>query len=147
VEETKEVLEGFEEDLQIINSWESGSDKYRLVNLGAGPNQLQIFENGKWREESVQYRWSAMSNRIKHLTLLTPKAVTTEKAFSVIKQAMKEDGPEKKGSYAHSWHCNIAMMVHDAILAHDDQVDFAHKVGNDAATRFMKLCFGVDTIG
>ena len=68
-----------------------------------------------------------------------------EKAFKVIQQAMVEDDPSKPGSYAHAWHCNIAMMCHDAILAHDDQVDFAHKVGNDAASRFMKLCFDVET--
>jgi hypothetical protein len=67
-------------------------------------------------------------------------AEETKAAFETIKQAMKEDP-----GYAHSWHCNIAMMCHDAILEHDDQVDFAHEVGNDAATRFMKLCFDVET--
>ena len=68
-----------------------------------------------------------------------------KKAFDTIKAAMVADCPSEPGSYAHSWHCNIAMMCHDAILDFDDQVDFAHEVGNDAATRFMKLCFGVDT--
>jgi len=66
-------------------------------------------------------------------------------AFEIIQAAMIEDELEMLGSYAYSWHCNIAMMCHDAILAHDDQADFAHKVGNDAASRFMKLCFNVDT--
>jgi hypothetical protein len=61
-------------------------------------------------------------------------------AFEVLKKAMQAD-PD----YAWSWHCNVAMMCHDAILAHDDQVDFAHKVGNDSASRFMKLCFDIDT--
>ena len=32
-----------------------------------------------------------------------------------------------------------------AILFHDDQVDFAHTVGNDAASRFMSMCFDVET--
>jgi len=68
-----------------------------------------------------------------------------KKAMDTIKQAMTDDEPEKPGSYAHSWHCNIAMMCHDAILAHDDKIDFAHKISNDAASRFMKLCFGVET--
>ncbi len=63
-------------------------------------------------------------------------------AFEVIKNAMI-----RNDDYAHSWHCNIAMMCHDAILEHDDQVDFAHKVGNDAASRFMKLCFDIETKG
>ena len=69
-------------------------------------------------------------------------------AFEVIKQAMIDDDPSQPGSYAHSWHCNIAMMCADAI--HDDPSEFAttedaHRIGNEAATRFMKLCFGVDT--
>lgn len=68
-----------------------------------------------------------------------------ESAFNVIGNAMVKDDPSKLGSYAHSWHCNIAMACYDAILAHDDQVDFAHKVGNDAASRFMKLCFNIET--
>ena len=63
-----------------------------------------------------------------------------KEAFDTIKQAMADDP-----SYAYSWHCNIAMMCHDAILNFDDQVDFAHCVGNDAASRFMQLCFGVET--
>lgn len=65
-----------------------------------------------------------------------------ENAIKVLTDAMQDTSA---GSYAHSWHCNIAMMCHDAILAHDDQVDFAHKVGNDAASRFMRLLFGVET--
>ena len=71
----------------------------------------------------------------------------TAEAFEVIKQAMKVDSPECQGSYAHSWHCNIAMMCYDAMreefidISHED----AHKVGNDAASRFMKICFDVET--
>ena len=70
----------------------------------------------------------------------------TEKAFAVIKQAMIDDNPSEKGSYAHSWHCTIAMMCHDAIM-HNTILDssLAHKAGNDAASRFMKLCFDVET--
>ena len=40
-----------------------------------------------------------------------------EKAFEVIKKAMIDDNPSEQGSYAHSWHCNIAMMCADAIHA------------------------------
>ena len=78
-----------------------------------------------------------------------------KEAFETIKQAMIEDDPSKPGSYAHSWHCNIAMMCHDAIQAEIDRVDAdnfdspmypdPHKAGNDAASRFMKLCFDVET--
>ncbi len=78
-----------------------------------------------------------------------------KKAFDTIKAAMILDEPEEPGSYAHSWHCNIAMMCHDAIKDHDvDALDEyngkmsyvdALEVGNEAASRFMKLCFGVTT--
>ena len=73
------------------------------------------------------------------------KEITVQEAMNVIKKAMIDDSPSEQGSFAHGWHCNIAMMCHDAIISHDDQVDFAHKVGNDAASRFMKLCFDVET--
>ena len=67
-------------------------------------------------------------------------------AFATIKQAMSDGSP---GSYAHSWHCNIAMMCVDSIRSDDEAVPWeqAHRVGNDAAIRFMKLCFGVETSG
>jgi len=70
-----------------------------------------------------------------------------KKAFNVIKAAMIADG-EEPGSYSHSWHCNIACMCEDAI--HDDYTealtrDDAHRIGNEAASRFMKLLFGVNT--
>ena len=74
-------------------------------------------------------------------------------AMKVIKQAMIDDDPSKSGSWAHSWHCNIAMMCYDAILEDDKERpemfkvshSAAHKIGNDAASRFMKLCFDVET--
>lgn len=69
-------------------------------------------------------------------------------AFEVIKNAMKNDNPSEPGSYAHSWHCNIAMMCYDAILAGDKNRlsrSAAHKISNDAASRFMKLCFDAET--
>lgn len=52
--------------------------------------------------------------------------------------------------YAFGWHCNIAMACHDAILNNhkkqgQQEVEAAHKVGNEAASAFMKLCFGVVT--
>ena len=53
-------------------------------------------------------------------------------AFGALKKAMKKD-PD----YAWSWHCNIACSVMDA--------GATHKVANDGAGRFMKLCFDVDT--
>ena len=68
-----------------------------------------------------------------------------KEAFETIRQAMVDDEPEKPGSYAHSWHCNVAMMCYDAIRGFGIDADHAHRIGNDAASRFMKLCFGVNT--
>ena len=83
---------------------------------------------------------------------MTPKYDQEEvkRAFEVIKAAMVADAPEEPGSYAHGWHCNIAMMCIDAIrdteMDHNVKYEAIHDVGNDAASRFMKLCFGVDTM-
>jgi len=65
-------------------------------------------------------------------------------AFNVIKQAMIDDNPEDAGSYAHGWHCNIAMAVYDA-TPEDFSDAAAQEIGNIAATIFMKRCFDVDT--
>tara|TARA_R110001592_G_scaffold159593_3_gene391200 strand:- start:3394 stop:3666 length:273 start_codon:yes stop_codon:yes gene_type:complete len=74
-----------------------------------------------------------------------------EKALAVIRQAMIDDDPRKLGSYAHAWHSNIAMMCYDAIedgkldVNHETETLDAYAVANDAASRSMKLCFGVET--
>lgn len=71
-----------------------------------------------------------------------------EKAMKVLTNAMQDT---ELGSYAHSWHCNIAMMCHDAIIDANLKIDRegekidAYEVGNDAASRFMKLCFNAET--
>ena len=71
-----------------------------------------------------------------------------EKAMKVLRDAMIEDKPEDKCSYAHGWHCNIAMMCYDAILAAEEiPHEQAHLIGNEAASRFMKMCFDVETSG
>ena len=77
---------------------------------------------------------------------MSENLIEVAQAFEVIKKAMIDDSPSEQGSYAHSWHCNIACMCADAIqdgsmLGPSD----AHAIGNDAATRFMKICFDVNT--
>jgi len=73
-----------------------------------------------------------------------------KEAMEVIKQAMIDDNPSERGSYAHSWHCNIAMMCADAMQATSERLpldsfsDYS-VAGNEAASRFMKLCFDVET--
>jgi len=84
---------------------------------------------------------------------MTDNLIEVAEAFEVIKKAMIDDNPSEGGSYAHVWHCNIAMMCHDAISDAQLEIDrecqsiSPRKVGNDAASRFMRLCFDVETKG
>ena len=80
--------------------------------------------------------------------------ITVKQAMDVLKQAMIDDNPSEKGSFAHSWHCNIAAMCTDAIyfetkgLIHNClQSDDVLKISNEAAARFMKCAFDVETKG
>lgn len=59
-------------------------------------------------------------------------------AFNVLKKAMQDD-PE----YAWSWHCNLAMSFYDEIETCES--NDAHVICNHAASRFMRLCFDIDT--
>lgn len=106
---------------------------------------------------AVAQAWCTPENEHKEMDSTLAEAVIinianimdncTSGAMDALKHEMQKDS--EQGSYAHSWHCNIAMMCYDAIRAecpptsmpHED----AHKIGNDAASRFMKLCFDVDT--
>ncbi len=65
-------------------------------------------------------------------------------AFNVIKQAMIDDDSSKPGSYAHSWHCNLAMSFYDAMDDNCIDENVKHVWANDGASRFMKLCFDVE---
>jgi hypothetical protein len=68
-------------------------------------------------------------------------------AMAVIKKAMIDDGPSELGSYAHGWHCHIAMACYDAIREGADNIpnEQALLIGNESASRFMKLFFDVET--
>ena len=72
------------------------------------------------------------------------KSDRVKEAFETIKQAMIDDNPSEPGSYAHGWHCNIAMCCYDSL---NGTTQWRHKVSNQAASRFMKLCFDVETQG
>lgn len=71
--------------------------------------------------------------------------ITTKQAMDHLSKALKED-PE----YAFGWHSNIAMACTDAMvdikkeLPLDSTSDF-NVAGNEAAARFMKICFDVKT--
>jgi len=69
-----------------------------------------------------------------------------ENAMKALTEAMQDT---ELGSYAHGWHCNIAIACYDAMYAAKERPDLthnqAHAISNDAASRFMKLCFDVET--
>ena len=72
-------------------------------------------------------------------------------AVHVIQQEMINDNPSKKGSLAHSWHDTIAMACFDASedaelnRNHESDSLDHHAIANDAASRFMKRLFNVET--
>ena len=62
------MCEGFIEKITVLDEWETSSDQYRLVNKGAGPDELQIMDDGAWRPESRCYVHSTLTSRIKKLS-------------------------------------------------------------------------------
>jgi hypothetical protein len=106
----------------------------------------------KWEKAEFEFQELEIEE---HETTCEPVAQETPcnneipNAIKVLKQAMIDDGPSELGSYAHSWHCNIAMACFDTIKSNkvisntNDTV--AHDVGNETASRFMKLLFDVET--
>ena len=62
------VGETFEINLTVLDEWEvSGGKKYRLVDLGAGPDQLQEFVDNDWKQVSHCYQWGIVTHRITDL--------------------------------------------------------------------------------
>jgi hypothetical protein len=61
------------------------------------------------------------------------------KAMDRLRKELKNDD-----SYAHTWHCNLAMATYDS-MSDDMDHNEKHACGNEAATRFMYNAFGVET--
>jgi hypothetical protein len=63
--------ETFTQNLTIIDEWESGGQPMRLVNLGAGPDQLQTINKDigdtDWRPERSCYVHGVLCGRVKEL--------------------------------------------------------------------------------
>ena len=69
-----------------------------------------------------------------------PTLKTPCDAMDVMRAAFQSD-PD----YAYGWHCNLAMAYYDA--GRDGQNDAEQlRIANDAASRFMKMAFGVETV-
>ena len=89
-------------------------------------------------EEQFECVWEELALQRESDAQLDAETEAGDKAFSIevsldrLKQAMSDDS-----DYARTWHDNVACMVMDAGVS--------HSVANDAATRFMKLAFDVET--
>lgn len=71
------MCDSFVEDITVIDEWQVDNDRYRLVNLGAGPDRLQIFTSyynkddviykQVWEDERSFYNVAVLTRRIKEL--------------------------------------------------------------------------------
>ncbi len=43
---------GFVQNVKIIDQWESGGEHFRLVDIGAGPYELQRKSGKSWQKEN-----------------------------------------------------------------------------------------------
>jgi len=60
--------EGFVENIKVLSEWEAGGELFRLVNLGAGPDVLQVNKHGLWVKESECYEWGVITKRVAKLS-------------------------------------------------------------------------------
>ena len=108
-------------------------------------NGVIIQENGIIRNASGQFIGRLSDSVDFDSEHIGVSKLTASDAVSTLSSAFRND-PD----YAHGWHCNIAMMCYDAMgddaVAYIEHEDL-HRVSNDAASRFMKLCFDVETKG
>lgn len=123
----------FTEVITVHDEWTVDGEQFRLVYKGAGPMELQTINphtnDIDWKPERDCYVHGVLCSR-----LIKNKKHTVKDAMETLTQAF-EDDPD----YAHTWHCNIACSVMDSGVDHEKS--------NEAASRFMKLAFGVETKG
>ena len=62
------MCDGFKANETILDEWDAGFDKYRLVNLGSGPDCLLVQrEDGSFAEEKRHFVHGALTSRIREL--------------------------------------------------------------------------------
>lgn len=61
------MLDSFVVNVTVFDEWESGGERFRLINQGAGPDKLQVFKNSEWVEEKECYKWGVLTSRVKEL--------------------------------------------------------------------------------
>ena len=101
--------------------------------------QVSLFR-GTTKQVTLRYAIDDLMNNVLPEEKLAKEDVKDEvqKAMLTLRKAFIAD-PD----FAYTWHCNIAMACYDVLPWKDRKR--AHKVGNTAATNFMKKCFDVST--
>jgi hypothetical protein len=65
----------FMERITVIDEWDNSHERFRLINKGAGPDELQVRDglsgDSAWRRESSQYVHGVLCNRIAILAALS----------------------------------------------------------------------------
>ncbi len=71
---------------------------------------------------------------------MSKEYISSATAMKALSQNLSNDD-----SYAHSWHCNIAMSFIDS-FPNETPIPYEerHRIANEAASRFMKLAFDVE---
>lgn len=135
-------------DMKVVDALSGDIGRWLFVIIGFS---VIAFSNG-WHRAILSRRLksNATIGGRKPVFRGTPSKYLEEEAMSektstACKLAMKvlTEAFEADEGYAHSWHCNIAMAIQDACA--QEGRDNIHAVSNEAATRFMKLAFGVTT--
>jgi len=81
---------------------------------------------------------------LKATEVVDKQEITVKDAMQILTKEMQSEGSDK-GSYAHAWHCNIAMASYDTFKEEVSDHYKLHTKANEAASRFMKILFDVET--
>jgi len=69
------MADGFVKKVTVFDEWEHGGQPMRLVNLGAGPDELQTINKDigdtDWRPETRCYVHGVLCSRIRELSTLS----------------------------------------------------------------------------
>lgn len=65
--------ESFEENIKVLSEWSDEYEEFRLVNLGAGPYQLQVKKFDEWVKEKRCFEWGVLCHQLIKLTVLKEK--------------------------------------------------------------------------
>jgi hypothetical protein len=107
-------------------------------------HSVLIQENG-WIRNSKGYIIGRLTDRVSFDSEHINEDDGTADCMKHLSKAINSDD-----EYAYGWHSNIAMSCVDSIVKASETVAFNsfsdyHAAGNEAASRFMKICFDATT--